>query len=152
MKYDVKPYKDEKTNGFYTWNKPTFFVEKNDERYDEMVKEKKETGISSDETWDLKTNIAVFIVPRLKLLKEKQSSIKGYPMCFNNAKEWYEVLDKMIVAFESHLKDDFYIPKKYFKKYPKNDLERNTKARNDYWNDIAEGLNLFAKYYSCLWW
>lgn len=28
MKYDIKPYDNEKVKGFYVWNKPTFFVKK----------------------------------------------------------------------------------------------------------------------------
>lgn len=33
MKYDIKPYdSEEKMKGFYIWNKPTFFVKKDDER------------------------------------------------------------------------------------------------------------------------
>ena len=114
MKYDIQPYEtDKKCKGFYVWNKPTFFVNKKDNRYSSMVAEKKETGMSHDETWDLKTNIAVFLVPRLKLFKEQQMSIGGHPGCFENKEEWYVVLDKMIFAFESEFKDIFYIPDEY---------------------------------------
>lgn len=153
MKYDIKPYDTgEKMKGFYIWNKPTFFVKKDDERYETMIKEKKETGMTSDETWDLKTNIAVFLVPRLKFFKEKQMNVGGYPGCFDSVEEWHKVLDKMIFAFEARLKDEFDVPEKYFEKYSKYDEERNLKAQDDYWNDVAEGTRLFAEYYGCLWW
>jgi hypothetical protein len=153
MKYDIQPYKsDKRCKGFYVWNKPTFFVNKKDERYNSMLVEKKETGMSRDETWDLKTNIAVFLVPRLKLFKEEQQNIGGHPGCFENKEEWYKILDKIIFSFEAQLKDEFDVPKKYLKKYHKKDFERESKARDDYWNDINEGIKLFAEYFCCLWW
>ena len=155
MKYDIQPYEtDKKCKGFYVWNKPTFFINKEDERYSSMVAEKKETGMSRDETWDLKTNIAVFLVPRLKLFKEQQMSVGGHPGCFENKEEWQAVLDKMIFAFESEFKDIFYIPDEYMKKYMNDeyDSEGRKMAEDAYWNDIQEGRNLFAEYFGCLWW
>ena len=155
MKFDIQPYEnDKKCKGFYVWNKPTFFINKNDERYDSMIQEKKETGISRDETWDLKTNIAVFLVPRLKLFKEQQMQVGGYPGCINNVEDWHKIIDKMIFAFESYLKDDFYIPEEYLKKYANDEYDEVGKraAETEYWNDINEGRKLFAEYFGCLWW
>ena len=41
MKFDIQPYYgDKKCKGFYVWNKPTFFVNKDDKRYDSMIQEK----------------------------------------------------------------------------------------------------------------
>lgn len=151
MKYDIK-YDNEKVKGFYVWNKPTFFVKKDDDRYETLIKQKADTGISEDETWDLRTNIAIFLIPRLKLFKDIQNDFGGYPGCFKNKEEWHEILDKIIFAFEAHLKDDFYVPDKYLEKYSEYDYDRTSKARDDYWTDIQEGLNLFAKYFGCFWW
>jgi hypothetical protein len=154
MKYDIQPFKNDKQcKGFYVWNKPTFFINKSDDRYESMIKEKKETGISRDETWNLYTNISIFLVPRLKLFQEQQESIGGHPNCFKTYEEWYETLNKMIFAFESYLKDDFYIPDEYLQKYKQyNEVEQEQYAREAYWNDVQEGINLFAKYFGCLWW
>ena len=152
MKYDIKPYQSDKAKGFYVWNKPTYFVNKKDDRYESMIAEKKETGISRDETWDLKTNIAVFLVPRLKLFKEEQTEIGGYPGCCKDEKEWHEILDKMIFAFESYLRDEFDIPEKYLNVYSEDDYDRQSKAMDDWWNDVSVGLKLFADYFGCLWW
>lgn len=143
MKYDIKGNVDSTLKpGFYVWNKATFFIKKNDNRYDDAVDYKKEHGFSLDETWDLRTNIALFLVPRLKAFKEVKA---GYPSCFKNEKEWNKMLDKIIFAFESYLEDDFYVPEKYVKKYKDN-------ARDKYWEDVQEGLNLFAQWYGSLWW
>lgn len=155
MKYDIQPFENDKQcKGFYVWNKPTFFIKKDDNRYESMVQEKKETGISRDETWCLKTNIAVFLVPRLKRFKECQMEIGGYPGCFDTKEEWYEILDKIIFAFESEFDDDFYIPDKYLKKYAKDEYDEKgrEKASEEYSNDIQEGRKLFAKYFGCFWW
>lgn len=155
MKFDIQPYYgDKKCKGFYVWNKPTFFVNKDDERYDSMIQEKKETGMSHDETWDLKTNIALFLVPRLKLFKKEQMGVGGHPGCFETKEEWYSVLDKMIFAFEAEFKDEFYIPDVYIKKYMNDeyDTDGRKKAEDAYWNDIQEGRNLFSEYFGCLWW
>jgi hypothetical protein len=155
MKYDIQPYEtDKKCKGFYVWNKPTFFIKKDDERYERYVEFKKEHGFSPDETWDLKTNIAVFIVPRLKEFKSDVENLGAHPGCFNSNEEWLTVLDKMIFAFESEFKDDFYIPDEYLKKYmnDKYDSEGRKSAEDAYWNDIQEGRKLFAEYFGCLWW
>ena len=39
-----------------------------------------------------------------------------------------------------------------YKMLSKMKKERESKARDDYWNDIYEGRKLFAEYYNCLWW
>ena len=149
MKYDVKPYENDGISGFYEWNKPTFLVEENDERYESIAAEKQEIGMTRDETWDLKTNIAIFMTPRLKLFK---SYVCGHPSNLKNQQEWYDILDKIIFAFESSLKDEDDILQKYLDKYDKTDSERESKAFNDWQNDISDGLKLFAEYFNALWW
>ena len=153
MKYDINPYEDDKhCKGFYIWNKPTFFIKKDDDRYKRYVEFKKEHGFSPDETWDMKTNIAVFIVPRLKKFKTVQGDLGGHPSCFETVGEWQVALDKMIFAFESYLKDSFYIPQEYLDKYGDEYGSGKEKAEDAYWNDVREGLHLFAEYFGCLWW
>ena len=78
-------------------------IEKDDDRYDEFIKHKKETGISPDEAWSLDYSIAIFILPRLRLFKENKA---GYPGCFNSIEEWDEVLDNMINAFNIIVTED----------------------------------------------
>ena len=135
------------------WNKPTFLVEHDDDRFESMTQKKEEIGISPDETWCLKTNIACFLVPRLKLFKEYQLNFTGFPLDFNSKDDWINVLDKMIFAFESEFKDDFYVPEEYIKKYMKDeyDEEGHEKAFNEYLKDVNEGRELFAKYFEYLW-
>lgn len=149
MKYDIKPYNNEKVKGFYVWNKPTFFVKKDDNRHDEYVQYKKKHGFSPDEMWDLKTNIAIFISPRLKEFRLDIIDLYNYPNCDDCKTEFVENLDKMIFAFDAYLKDDFYVPDEYLEKY-KDDGE--SFAREAYWMDVKEGLNLFAEYFNSFCW
>lgn len=153
MKYDLPLGFGSKHKGFYVWNKPTCFIKKDDDRYSTFIQNKKETGISPDETWSLYHNIAVFLVPRLKLFKERQANIGGHPGCFDKQEDWLNVLDKIIWSFEQYLIQEMDIaPNSYFTKYPESDPDRFSKAYTDFITDIQEGLHLFAEYFGCLWW
>lgn len=145
MKYDIKDELNNQYKGFYVWNKPAFFINHDDERFKEFTTFKNKHGFTPDETWSLRTNIALFILPRLKYFKKVTIC---YPANLKNIKEWHKILDKMIFSFQQALKDEFVIPKKYLKKY-KYDNEKASKALN---KDIQEGMELFAEYFFKLWW
>ena len=130
-KFDIVVDPDTGKSGFYVWNKPTVYVDESDDRYSEYVKEKEETGISSEETWSLCDQAAIFLAPRLKAFKE---NAQGFPTEFKSMEEWEAVLDKMIFAFESFVSDNYH-------EFSDEDLKR-----------IDEGLQLFAKYFRDLWW
>lgn len=144
MKYDIKDSVYNEYKGFYTWNKPTFLINKADDRYNDFINIKKDQGFSPDEIWSLRTNIALFLLPRLKYFKEYNVS---YPANLNSINEWIEILNKIILAFSSVLKDDSYIPEKYLDQYNEN----ITLARKKYNEDIKEGLKLFSEYFFDLW-
>lgn len=130
-KFDLVVDSETGKSGFYVWNKPTVYVDESDDRYSEYVKEKEETGISPEETWSLCDSIAVFLVPRLKAFKEETI---GYPVEFSSIEEWQAVLDKMIYSFESFL------------------ASKEDKIMEEDTAKVQEGLNLFAKYFTHLWW
>lgn len=120
----------------YEWTGETFYVKKDDDRYEKFAKEKKETGISPDETWSLYSNIAIFVLPRLKLFKEMQKNIGGHPSCFRSNKSWMKILDKMIWSMEQIVEE----------KKP-DDMEWD-----EYEKKVSYGITLFGKYFRCLWW
>jgi hypothetical protein len=90
-------------------------------------------GYSDEELWNLDETICEWILPRLKAFKEKTF---GYPPDLNSPKEWDELLDKMILAFELHISD---VP---------NSPEQARKEGEQ----IEEGMKLFCKYFRNLWW
>lgn len=100
-------------------------IDDTDERWKEFTKQRIERGFDASELWSLDYNIARFIVPRLKAFKEETC---GFPASLSE-KEWDEILDKMIKAFEDIIND-------------KNDEKIK---------EIDEGLNLFNKYFLDLW-
>jgi len=148
-KYDIKLDEEDPGSacGFYVWNKPTIFIDESDNRYEEAIKMKKNTGISMDETWSLYDLISVFMVPRLKAFKAQSKRLEGHPFDVKNFDEWEKILDKMIFAFNAALYNDWKAPKEYLEKY-----ESEKEALQKYNEDIQEGLNLFAKHYFDLWW
>ena len=141
MKYDIKT---PETKGFYVYNKSFYLINSKDERSENFKQFKKENGFSPDETWALYTNIALFVLPRLKYFKEKTC---GYPTCFNNIEEWHEILDKMILSFERIVNEEEYPSSEYISKF-KDEHE----AYEAFDNEIKEGLELFGKYFRSLWW
>lgn len=97
-------------------------------------------GFCEYEFFSLDYSMALYIYPRLCEFRNEYAEC-GTPSCFCtsdndaiNQEKWFEVLDKMIMAF------------KYIIKEPKGgDYETQDKI-------IEEGLKLFAEYYRCLWW
>jgi hypothetical protein len=102
---------------------------KDDYRQKHFAKQRIKRGFDSTEMWCLYSAIVKFILPRLKAFKEESG---GYPGGFNKRKEWDEILDKMIEAFELINEKDHY-----------SDEETN--------NKIDEGLDLFRKWFYNLW-
>lgn len=101
-------------------------VPADDERQKKWKKQRKKRGFDDTELWCLDCTIASFILPRLKVFREKLCS---HPGCMT-FQEWKEILDKMIVAF-----------KLYNISFPDNDEAFK----------IEEGLDLFRKYFHHLW-
>jgi len=96
-------------------------------------------GYSDPEVWDLQWHNAKWILPRLKKLRLIHH---GYPICLQKSdkhydekyvKEWRDILDNMIEAFELIAEDDMW--------------EYDEKKRTR----VSEGLKLFAEYYTALW-
>ena len=95
-----------------------------------QAKKKRNKSIYRD-TWNLDWAIAKFVHPRLVRFKEVTN---GYPGFLESIDEWYEILDKMIIAFELIIKGDLW------------------GTSEDDHKKMEEGLDLFRKYYFHLWW
>lgn len=89
-------------------------------------------GFFDEETWNLDYTMAKFILPRLKRFREV---VKRYPPELKSLDEWQKTLDKMIWSFESIVNEYDNVVL---------DLEQNKKQQ--------EGLDLFSKYFTALWW
>ena len=106
----------------------------------------KKTGkyVNPKEVWNLDYTISEWIVPRLKLFKERKHS---YP-CNLTSEEWDVILDKIILAFELGGQDPLDLYDDIFWK----DMNKyNKKVEEDYIAKINEGLDLFKEYYLDLW-
>jgi hypothetical protein len=88
-------------------------------------------GFDDSETFSLDYSLAKLIAPRLK--RFQQISI-AYPSEFSDL-EWNCILNKMISSFEFLASED-----------------RWTCSDKKKWKEVQEGLDLFSKYYLCIWW
>jgi hypothetical protein len=102
----------------------------NDSREKGYSKQRKERGFDNSELWSLDSTITKFILPRLKVFREIQA---GHPGCVKNEKEWNKILDKIIKAFEIA------------------DSSISGLISDEEYKDWKKGMNLFVKYYFCLW-
>jgi len=128
--------KEKYTTSKWSLKKP-LYLKKTDKRYKNHVKQLKERGFSSAETWALDSVICEFVLPRLKRFREITIS---YPPNLTPEK-WNDIIDKMIFAFDWSLmceEDDYY------------NLDEETKKAN--WEKYTEGMKLFAEYFRDLWW
>lgn len=117
-----------KANGYH-WNDETKTLEK-------LVESKSKVGdykytITDKELCNLDYTICEWLLPRLKAFKEKTI---GYPSTLNSPKEWYDILEKIILALELYNSDL---------------LDNQERARSE---QIKEGSELFSKYFRNLWW
>lgn len=114
--------------------KKPLYLEKTDKRYKRQMAQLKKNGFSDSETWGLDSVIAEFIIPRLERFKEVQG---GYPAGLTE-QAWDAIVDKMIFAFEFHQMRD--------------DWSHNKPGFDAEYEKYEEGLQLFAKWFSHLWW
>lgn len=120
--------------------------------------ERIKNGFDSTECWNLDNTIAGFVLPRLKLFKEHAN---GYPSSFKTMDEWYEVIDKMIYAFDRIYNEDKYFEERnerlgidWTDNSPEMAEQKNKciELERDDYAKIEAGLELFAKHFQSLWW
>lgn len=99
--------------------------------------------VNPKELWNLDYTIAEFVLPRLRKFKNATNS---YPENseIDVFEKWISTIDKMILAFE-YLSDE----DEWWIGNSKYDYKQEFKRRQEV---IKEGLELFAKYFSHLWW
>ena len=127
--------------------------------------------ISMSELWDLDYTFADFILPRLKAFKKNTISVPAQL----SETEWNDILDKMILAFDYILDDEWWIDdprydyidychfshsltKEGLRQVNITEEERGKKIKEAYFREekrrravIEEGLTLFGKYLRELW-
>jgi hypothetical protein len=96
-----------------------------------MKKQRKSKYLTYSPYYYLSKDILKYLIPFKKL---NRFSYPGFDEA-NTFKKWNIVLDKMILAFELIIKDDWSNVKM---------IEKNQKK-------IDEGLKLFSKYFQSLW-
>lgn len=100
-------------------------------RSEEFRQQRLDRGFDDSETWALDSTIAQFIYPRLKRFKEVTN---GVPYGLSE-EEWNTILNKMCDAF-----------------YILSNDEALDFASDKHIETVKEGLQLFAKYFTHLWW
>lgn len=122
--------------------------------------------VNPRDTWALDYTIAEFVLPRLKLFKEKTL---GYPGTgeANTPEKWDAILDKIMFSFELILNEDTWEigdPEYDYLCYMSEDMsdedrEKSKEVSDKYFEEvkrreqiIQEGLDLFAKWFRHLGW
>lgn len=141
---------------------------------------KKGMYVNPRETWALDCTIAKFVLPRLKKFKDVSLTYPGIDEA-DTPEKWDAILDKMILAFEYVVEDDWwwfenprydatldlgtpYVTtengERVFSEEKWESIEAEIKKRNlrrdevqrQKYEAIEEGLQLFAKWYLHLGW
>ena len=120
--------------------KAPLYIDKTDKRYSRHLKMLKECGFSDTETWSLYSVLSEFVLPRLKRFKKITNGFPSVPTSMGDMTmdKWYEILDKIIFAFDWALTSD--------------DMFENKKEYMNGWKKYKEGMELFAEYFRDLWW
>lgn len=125
MKRRIEKRKDPKYLGIPNIN--FSLIEQNNKREGEYMNQRKSRGFDDSEVWSLDCTICRFIAPRLKVLMGLKHGIPSE--FFDKPDEWDVILNKMLYAFENY------------------DVMYNISDEDK----INEGLDLFRKYFTCLW-
>ena len=103
---------------------------KNIEKY---VKQYKQRGFDDSEIWNLDMSLSLFLLPRLKRLREV---IQGYPPICKSFEEWISILDEIIWMFATYSSDTYqnYEPKnkQYFEEVNQR-IEKASELLGKYW-------------------
>jgi hypothetical protein len=92
------------------------------------------TGYADCDLWSLDWYLNSWMP---KALRQFKGNTCGIPMGLSE-KRWYAILEDMIIGFESNKK----IQEMDYKNDEYEELLKKSK----------KGINLFAKYYNCIWW
>lgn len=129
------------------------------------------------DTWSMDNTLQPIILEGLKKFKSvledrcsNNLSGCGYPVSLNSTEEWFEILDKMIYAFDDKAEPDLddyginyeFSPRKKgedgrvrssMKRLHTEEQDKAYRDARDEWNrKVKEGRQLFAKYFDNLWW
>ena len=133
--------------------------------------------VQTQETYSLYSNIAEYILPRLKLFK-KLTIARPVGDETDTLENWKEILDKMILAFEYIIDENWWINDSRYDyteglHFTFGEIDEKTGygtldiTQDDWVSEIEvnqdkealrrnevikEGLALFTKYYMSLWW
>lgn len=97
--------------------------------------------IHPEDAWDIKVDMAKFLVPRLKMFLKEIDKVGATPGILarqypdDGYERWREMVKKMLFSFE------------YYANYD----ERKMVASDSELRRVEEGLFLFAKWYGHLW-
>lgn len=100
----------------------------------DVEKFKVDLSFQESDFYSLDTVLAIVI--HASLVKYKEHSIEkgmGHPGPLSTLEEWYEILDKIILAFDTVV----------------NDTQWQYDGKKSY--KVKEGLHLFAEWYGWLW-
>lgn len=98
--------------------------------------------VNPRDTWCLCVLLAEYILPRLKEFKRRTNA---YPMSVESMEDWYEIIDRMIYAFDYISKDSIT--------YGLDSWDNDFREKYDeIQKRIDNGLYLFGKYFQELWW
>lgn len=117
--------------------------------------------------WDTDVTIAQFSIPLLKKLRDTKDGTPGkvFTECyirddlemseedravaFEKAhQEWIKIVDKIIYALDGVVKGS---PDELFIQYYRKDWKLACKLKHEEQKKINEGIELFGKYFQCLW-
>ena len=123
---------------------------------------------SKRDCWNMAGTLDVVIHSALVKLKEEleKDMFKGYPGNVGSMEEWYDILDKMIYAFDSSNEPDILAYDFEFVEGPEHgqedyrgfirwnmvpdnpeEYQAYKEADKEYDRKVAEGRHLFAEYY-----
>lgn len=108
--------------------------------------------VNEKEVWNLDCTISEWIVPRLKKFKKINGAYPGIaPM--DTYEKWNIALDKMIRGFELAKYEPIDLDENLnvVDDYGEFNLEKHKKIAEIWKKEVDEGLNLFATWYSYLW-
>lgn len=128
-------------------NQP-YHLSQKDDRYKKSKQLQKKIGFRYEETWNLNTTLAAYMLPRVLWLKNHTHS---FPVSFNNINEWKDVLNHICWSLYQTLTSEA----EYKITLNNEEEEKTGKPKSillrQVYEEIREGYQKLGEYFPDLW-
>lgn len=115
-------------------------------------KQRRKQGFIDEDTYNLYSPIAKFVLPRLRCFREHAFGEHLGTRDGISRSTWCQIVDRMIWSMNEIVENDGWYPKEEPPDFSEEGMIESSRKRRIYYQKLQEGLTLFGRYFHGLWW